>query len=78
MIWMPVVWKFGGRLWVFMHSAQLNETADAVVGSHRAAATQWRPENANFAIDLVKLPDGFEPPSLTLLDQISHEHYHNS
>jgi hypothetical protein len=41
-------------------------------------ATQCRPGNANFAVDLIKLLNGIEPPTLTLLDQISRENHHDS
>lgn len=41
-------------------------------------ATQCRPGNAHFAVHLVMLPEGTEPPSLTLLDEKGHEHHHDS
>jgi hypothetical protein len=40
-------------------------------------ATQCRPGNANFAVDLVKILNGIEPPILTLIDQIICENHHD-
>ena len=55
---------------------RLPERRQASLRADRVA-TQCPSANANFAVDLVKLFDGSEPPSHTLLDQISHEHHHD-